>query len=99
MAYRIEYAQKSEGHLRLLTARQRALIFDRIRQQLSYQPTVETKNRKPMRPNPLAPWELRVGGFRVYYQAQDTPERVVQVLAVGIKRHDQVWIGDRRVEL
>lgn len=34
---------------------------------MSYQPTVETKNRKPMRPNPLAPWELHVGGFRVYY--------------------------------
>lgn len=96
--YRIEYAQKSESHLRLLTARQQSLIFHHVREQMSHQPTVETRNRKPMRPNPVAPWELRVREFRVYYQVQDNPERIVQVLAVGIKRRNQVWIGDRRVE-
>ena len=97
--YRIEYAQQSEGHVRRFTARQQALIFDRVREQLSHQPTVETRNRKPMRPNPLAPWELRIGEFRVYYQVQEHPERVVQVLAIGIKRRDQVVIGGWRVEL
>jgi len=97
--YRIEYAQKAESHLRLLTSRQRMLIFHHVKEQLSHQPSVETRNRKPMRPNPLAPWELRVGELRVYYHVYDSPERVVQVLAVGLKRHEQMWIGNRRVEL
>jgi hypothetical protein len=30
---------------------------------------------------------------------QGTPERLVQVLAVGMKRRHQVWIGGRVVEL
>lgn len=99
MAYRIEYARTTEDHLRTLTARERAMVFDAIRQQLVHQPTVKTRHRKVMRPNPVAPWELRIGEFRVYYQVQDSPERIVQVLAVGVKRRDQIWIGGRRVEL
>ena len=99
LAYRIEYARATEDHLRALTAHQRAIVVDAIRRQLTHQPVVETRNRKPMRPNPLAPWELRIGEARVYYQVQDNPERIVQVLAVGTKRRDQVWIGGRVVEL
>lgn len=97
--YSIEYARRTEDQLRVLTARQRAIVVGAIRQQLIHQPTLETRNRKLMLPNPLAPWELRIGEFRVYYQVQDSPERLVQVLAIGIKRRDQVWIGGRVVEL
>jgi hypothetical protein len=53
--------------MRVLTARQRKIVLDAVDEQLVYQPTVETKNRKPMRPNPVAPWELRIGDLRVYY--------------------------------
>jgi hypothetical protein len=52
--------------LRFLTARQQAIALEPVDEQLIYQPTVETKNRKPMHPNPLAPWELRIGDLRVY---------------------------------
>ena len=63
------------------------------------EPTVETRNRKPMRPNPLAPWELRLERLRVYYDVQEEPERVVQVRAIGIKRRDKVLIGGEVIEL
>ena len=33
----------------------------------------ETRNRKPMRPNPIAPQELRVGQLRVYDEVSDDP--------------------------
>ena len=67
MPYQIEYSPDAEDHLRGLTARQQAIVLDTVDEQLKYQPTVETRNRKPMRPNPIAPWELRIGNLRVYY--------------------------------
>jgi mRNA-degrading endonuclease RelE of RelBE toxin-antitoxin system len=63
-----------------------------------YQPTVETKNRKPMRPNPLAPWEFRIGDLRVYYDVEE-PEAVVYINAVGIKERNQVRIAGEVYDL
>lgn len=60
---------------------------------------VETKNRKPMRPNPVAPWELRIGNLRVYCEAQDEPEPAVLVLAVGRKERNRVRIGEEEIQL
>jgi len=42
MRYDIEYSPDTVRHLRILTARQRALVFDGVDEQLSHQPTVET---------------------------------------------------------
>ena len=70
MRYRIEYAPEAEDHLRALTARQRAVVLNTVDKQLSFQPTVRTKNRKPLRPNLLAPWELRIDTLRVYYSVE-----------------------------
>lgn len=69
------------------------IVLDAVDEQLMYQPTVETKNRKPMRPNPLAPWELRSGDLRVYYDVEEEPEAVVYVNAVGVKKRNQVYIA------
>jgi hypothetical protein len=52
LPYRIVYAAEIRDHLRHLTARQRVTVFDEINQQLTYEPTVGTQNRKPLRPNP-----------------------------------------------
>ena len=99
MPYRIEYSPDSEDHLRSLTARQRAIILNRVDRQLVHEPTVETRNRRPMRPNPVAPWELRIGNLRVYYDVEEGPERVVFVRAIGIKKRNQVWIGKEVIDL
>jgi len=58
-----------------------------------YQPTVETKNRKLMRSNYLAAWELRIGNLRVYYDVEEEPEAVVYINAVGVKERNQVNIA------
>src|SRR5947209_1502341 len=101
----IDYSPDAEGHLRALTARQRVIVLDTIDEQLADQPGVETRNRKPMRPNPLALWELRVGNLRGYYEIQELPEvheqpklRVL-ILAVGIKDHNRLMIGGKEIEL
>jgi mRNA-degrading endonuclease RelE of RelBE toxin-antitoxin system len=97
--YLIEYSPEVEGHLRGLTARQRATVFDAIDQQLTHQPSVETRNRKPMRPNPVAPWELRIGNLRVYYDIEEEPDRRVTIMAIGVKDRNRVRIGGEEVEL
>ena len=99
LRYRIEYSPVVEGHLRALSARQRSMVFDAVERQLSNQPDVETRNRKPMRPNPLAPWELRVGDLRIYYDVHRQPNPVVQVLAVGLKQRNCVRVGNEVIEL
>jgi hypothetical protein len=82
-----------------LPARRRTTVLDSVDEQLMYEPMVETRNRKPMRPNPLAPWELRIGNLRVYYDGEEEPESVVHIRAVGIKGRDRVRIGKEVIEL
>ncbi len=99
MAYQIVYAPETEHHLRSLDARQSSRVFDAVDEQLAHQPTMETRNRKPMRPNPLAPWELRVGELRVYYDVEEDPEQRTLILAVGVKVRDRVIIGGEEIQL
>ncbi|HUY36280.1 MAG TPA: type II toxin-antitoxin system RelE/ParE family toxin [Pirellulales bacterium] len=97
MVYRIEYSPASEEHLRVLNARQRTTVFDTVDEQLAHQPSVETRNRKSMRPNSIAPWEIRIGDLRVYYEVVDEPEKRVTILAVGRKDRSRVLIGGMEV--
>ena len=86
-------------HLRALPVREQRNLVDAVDEQLADQPTVETRNRKPMRPNPIAPWELRVGRLRVYYEVQEEPDPVVRVLAVGVKDRNVVRIAGEEIVL
>ena len=99
MKYRIEYSPDTEDHFRVLTTRQQVTILDTVEEQLQYQPGVETRNRKPMRPNPIAPWELRIGNLRVYYDTEDDPEYVDYIRAIGIKERNNVRIGKEVIKL
>ena len=99
MSFRIEYSPEAEEHLRSLTVRQQRVVLDTVDRELMFQPTAETRNRKPMRPNPVAPWELRIGVLRVYYDVEEEPASVVYVRAVGVKQRNQVRIGREVIEL
>ena len=85
--------------MRVLTARQKAMVLDAVDEQLVYQPTMETKSRKPMRPNPVAPWELRISNLRVYYDVEEDPEPLVYIRAVGVKEGNRVRIGREVIDL
>ena len=82
-----------------LTARQQRTVLDTVDRQLINEPEVETRNRKPMRPNPVAPWELRIGDLRVYYEVKGEPEPTVTILAVGLKERNRLRIGGERIKL
>ena len=83
----------------MLTARQRETVLDAVERQLANEPLTETRNRKPLRPNPVAPWELRVGTLRVFYDVSEGPPPTVRVLAVGVKDRNVVRIGGEEMQL
>ena len=101
MAYQIEFAESVKAQFKALTARQRLIILDAIERQLIHEPLKETRNRKILRPNPLAPWELRVGDLRVFYEPESGGEtqKIIKILAVGRKKGNKLLIGGKVVEL
>ena len=99
MPYTVEFAESVEDHFRVLTARDRATVLAGINRQLLHEPLKETRHRKPLRPNPIAPWELRVGLLRVFYEVVGTAAGVVRILAVGRKRRNVLVIGDKEIQL
>jgi len=52
MPFKIEFTQEAKRHLDALTARDRAIVLDAIEEQLTHEPTVATRNRKPLRSSP-----------------------------------------------
>jgi mRNA-degrading endonuclease RelE of RelBE toxin-antitoxin system len=99
LAHCIEYTEEASQHLRGLTAAQRVLVLDAVDEQLTHQATVATRNRKPMRPNSLAMWELRLGELRVYYDVVAEPESTVVIRAVGVKIRNRVFIDGKEQNL
>jgi mRNA-degrading endonuclease RelE of RelBE toxin-antitoxin system len=97
-SYQIEVTEEAKGDLFYYTAFERKIIVSGIREQLTHQPHVETKNRKPLRDNPLASWELRVGKYRIFYEVDDTAS-TVSVVSVGHKGHNVLLIRGKEVQL
>lgn len=97
MACEIRFASSAKRHLQEFSIGERAVIVAAVETQLSHQPLVETRNRKRLRPNPIAPWELRVRSMRVFYDV-DYPG-VVTVLAIGAKRGNKLYIEGEEMEL
>jgi mRNA-degrading endonuclease RelE of RelBE toxin-antitoxin system len=95
VAYRSRFAESAEKHFAQLTAQQQVIVLDAIKVQLRYEPLRETRNRKRLRPNPLAPWELRVGALRVFYEVDADEADLVNILAIGVKRGNRLFIGGK----
>jgi hypothetical protein len=79
------------------------LIRREIERQLTYQPELETKNRKPLlRASTLgSAWELRFGPenrFRVFYRTE-AELRQVYILAVGMKVKERLFVGGKEFDL
>jgi mRNA-degrading endonuclease RelE of RelBE toxin-antitoxin system len=73
-------------------------IIGEIEARLTYQPLVETRNRKPLEPNPLAAWELRADPYRIFYDV-DTVAVRVSIIAVGRKVGGRLFVRGEELEL
>ena len=99
MAFAIIYSPEAVDHLQALPKATLRMVIDEVDEQLTHEPRLPTRKRKLLRPNPIAPWELRLGDVRVFYDVQEEPEPQVKIAAVGIKQHNELWIGKERIEL
>ncbi len=98
MKYTIEVTEDAKHDLSFFAARERKIILQGIRERLSYEPLQETRNQKVLRKNPIAPWELRIGKYRVFYEVRETVV-TVGVVAVGYKEHNALYIRGKQVSL
>ncbi len=101
--FTIVYAPITKQHLQAIEAKYYSLIRDSISEQLAFEPTIETRNRKPLK-RPvvfMATWELRFGPhnrFHAYYDV-DLEQASVAILAIGRKQGNPVVIGGEEIRL
>ena len=94
--YEIKYASEAVKDLKSLRKVEQEEVLDGVDTQLKHEPAVETRNRKKLRPNDIAEWELRLGKFRVFYNVLEEIQ-VVRIEAVGIKKVNLLFIrGEER---
>lgn len=98
MPYSVEYDPEAARHLRAFEKRVQVMVADAITKHLRHNPLLPTRNRKQLRPNWLATWELRVGDVRVYYDVPASQTRV-RIVAIGRKIGNQVLIENKVVQL
>lgn len=97
------YAPQVKTHIKSIERKYHSLIRQTIEDQLTYDPDVETKNKKPLK-RPIerdAEWEIRFGPdnrFRIFYEV-DRENRYVSVLAVGVKKGNRLFIGGEEINL
>ncbi|NJL46323.1 MAG: type II toxin-antitoxin system RelE/ParE family toxin [Leptolyngbyaceae cyanobacterium SM2_5_2] len=96
--YDIEFTQGAIDDLRFLKKNEQQQVIAGIESQLLYEPTIETRNRKRLRPNDVSEWELRLGRFRVFYDIESIV-RIVKVEAIGYKEGNQLFIRGEPYQL
>jgi len=98
MAYQIDLTRDANRDLDYYTAFERRAIASEIQAQLTNEPSVETRNRKRLRDNPIDSWELRVGKHRVFYDV-DEPLQTVTIVSVGHKEHNRLFVRGKQVQM
>ena len=96
--FAIEFTPEARDDLRALRKNDQVEIVAAVQVQLQYEPTVETRNRKRLRLNEVAEWELRVGKFRVLYNVDVDVQRV-RIEVIGFKMGHVLFVRGRRREL
>lgn len=97
MPFRIDFTPSAEVDLAHFRASEQRAIVAAIRAHLTNDADGESRRRKRLTANPLAPWELRVGNHRVFHEVE--ADTAVTILAVGVKDHNDLFIRGRKVEL
>jgi mRNA-degrading endonuclease RelE of RelBE toxin-antitoxin system len=97
VAFEIQFVSSAKRQLRGFDANERVTILEAIEVQLTDEPLAETRNRKRLRQNPIAPWELRIKNVRVFYDVEEP--NMVTILAIGTKRRNELYIEGKRIQL
>ena len=98
MAFEIEFSDDAERQWQQLSARDRRTILDAIETQLRHEPARATRNRKPLRQNQVAGWELRIGIFRVLYDIMED-EAIVAIALIAKKLGNKYFVEGQEFTL
>ncbi len=96
--FELQFSQNAKEDLKSFKKTEQTSILDAIPEQLASEPLTETRNRKPLRANDLAAWELRIDRYRVFYDV-DSENSIVFIRAVGWKDHNILWIRGKEYTL
>ncbi|MCI0699064.1 addiction module toxin RelE [candidate division KSB1 bacterium] len=102
-SYELIYDPEISQHIAVIDRKYYSLIRKTIKEQLSHEPEVKTRNRKPLEQPSMfgIAWELRFGPdnrFRVFYRT-DAINHQVRVLAIGTKVGNRSFIGREEFKL
>ena len=96
--FEIEFTRKALSDLAWFKKNAQQEILDGIEAALRHEPNLEAQNRKRLRPNATAEWELRLGRFRVFYDV-NVAAKIVSVEAIGLKMRNIVRFQGEEAEL
>ena len=101
--FSIVYAPIIKEHLRAIERKYFSLIRRTVEEQLQFEPDIETRNRKPLTHQVAfeSEWEIRFGPnnrFRVFYDINHEQVKV-NILAIGEKKRNRLFIGGEEVNL
>ena len=96
--YEIELTPKAREDLMWFRKNEQEEILNGMEANLLYEPTTETRNRKRLRPNDTAEWELRLGKYRVLYDV-DNKIFIVSIEAIGLKLGSAFYFQGKEQEI
>ena len=97
MEYRISLTESAKGDIAHFETHEQRIIVAGIISHLKADAEVRTRKKKPLRPNPIAPWELRLDRYRVFYSVE--AGSTVKIVAVGHKEHNDLFVRGRKIQL
>jgi mRNA-degrading endonuclease RelE of RelBE toxin-antitoxin system len=96
--FHIAFTPSALDDIEWFRTREQQIIYDQTEEQLAHEPNVETRNRKKLRPNQVAEWELRIDKYRVFYDV-DLDANTVEVKMVGGKKGNKVLVRGKQYKL
>ncbi len=97
MEYEINITEDAWQDLQYFKVYEQRIIADAIELYLSQNAEVESEYRKKLRPNSLAPWELKTGKYRAFYETEEV--HVVKIVTIGHKEHNELYIRGKKAKL
>ena len=97
MEYEISLTESAKKDIAFFEVSDQRVIVAGIIAHLKTDAESETRRKKQLRSNPVAPWELRLDRFRAFYSVEEGAK--LKVVAVGHKEHNELFIRGKKVQL
>ena len=97
MQFTVIILPSADTDLTFFRAHEQRIILSGIATHLVTDATSATKRRKKLDPNHIAPWELRIDHYRIFYAIEYGT--LVKIVAIGAKDHNDLSIRGKKITL